>query len=450
MRRLLYKTTLALSLLPLAMYGQTEVSQEPVTLSLEDAMKYAVKHNVNAKNARLDVLLQKAKNAEITGLAYPQIKGDAKYMQYTDPVQSFVPGQFGGGAPGTFIPVVFTPTYNTSANLSGSQILFDGSVLVALQARNTIMKLMDQSAQLTEQDVKYNVQKSYYGLVVANKQFTILKSSLAFARNIGDEMKAMKEAGFIEKLDLDRTNVQINNLATDSVRIAGLLELSEQVLKFRMGLDIAQPIILSDTSLESSLLSANGLLLEDYDYNERVEYGLLQTQLSLNKYDLKRHRLSALPSLALFGNAGYNYSSNTFSDLYKVRYIFTSFWGLQLNVPLVDGWQRRSRVTQAKLNIQKTNNNIDNLKLGIDFQTSQAKTSLRNSLLSMESQKRNLDLANDVLDLSNKKYKAGVGSTIEVTQAQTQLLQAQNNYFQSMLDVINAQADLKKAAGQFK
>src|SRR6185437_9269396 len=127
-----------------------------------------------------------------------------------------------------------------------------------------------------------------------------------------------------------------------------------------------------------------------------------------------------------------------------------SLVGIQLNVPIFNGLQRTNQVREAKLNIEKVNNSIENEKLTIDFQSAQARTTLHNSILQAQSQNRNLALANDVLDLAQKKYKAGVGSNLEVTQAQTDQLTAQNNYFSALLDVINAEADLKKALGLLK
>lgn len=458
MRRIIYTTTLALSLLPTMMFAQKEVSREPIVLSLEDAMKYAVKNNANAKNARLDVKIQRAKNNEVTGIAYPQLKAEGQFTQYTDPVKSFLPGEFftdTNGAPrfppGTFVPVQFTPRYGSGATGSASQIIFDGSVMVALQARNALIKLYEQSATLSEEEVRYNVQKVYYGFVIAQRQYAILNSSLAYARSMGNDMSVLYQNGFVEKIEVDRTNVQINNLESDSIRIGSLIALNEQLLKYTLGMDIAQPIVLTDTSVEAKVAEASAMLLNtDADYNDRTEFGILQTTLRLHQFDLKRHRLSALPSLVGFASAGYNYSTNNFSDIFNKQYVFYSMYGLKLSVPVFDGFQRHNRAKQAKINIEKTKNSIDNLKLGIDLQTEQSKTSLKNALLMLANQERNLKLAQSVLDLARNKYKAGVGSNTEVSLAQTEMLQAQNNYFNSMLEVVNAKSDLQKATGQFK
>jgi len=451
MRRYILKSTLALILLPLAMNAQTNIQREARLLSLEDAMKYAVKHNASAKNAKLDVLIQRAKNSEITGLALPNLSAQGQYVDYLNPMKSFIPGDF-FGQPGTFVPVQFTPKYGVSASGTASQILFDGSVMVALQAKKAVLNIAQQGAQLTQEDLRYNVQKAYYGLVIAGKQFEILKQGLHNGRKIANDIHVMYETGFVEKIEVDRTDVQVNNFAADSIRIGGLVTLTEQLLKYTLGMDMDQPIILSDTNVELTMADADGLLSTPEEYGDRTEFNMLQTQLKLYKYDLKRHRLSGLPTIATFISAGYNFSSNTFDDLNYMydKYQFNSYWGLSVRMPLFDGMQRFNRVKQAKLNVNKTMNSIDNLKLAIDFQVDQSRTSYKNSLLALQSQKRNLELASSVLDLSQKKYKAGVGSNLEVTTAQNDMLTAQNNYFSAMQAVVNAKSDLQKALGQFK
>ena len=188
----------------------------------------------------------------------------------------------------------------------------------------------------------------------------------------------------------------------------------------------------------------------DYlNFANRIDYSLLKTQLKLKEYDLKRYKYAAMPSLAVFGTAAYTYSSNEFADLIDKPYIFWSMIGVQLNVPIFDGMQRHNKAKQARISMFQTRNEIENFELAMKLQKNQSSTQLKNALLNMNNQERNLDLAKSVLDLTRKKYKAGVGSNLEVSQAQTEMLQAQNNYFQALLDAANAKADLKKALGEF-
>lgn len=421
----------------------------PRPLSLEEALDFAVKNNVAVKNAKLDVLIQEAQNAQVTANAYPRINGQAQGTVYIDPIQTFVPGDF-IGQPGGFVPVQFTPKYAANAGIGGSQVLFDGTIFVALQARKTIVDLAKQNGKLTEEGIRYNVQKAYHSLVIAHKQFDILKTTLANARAMASDVHALREAGFTEKIDVDRTTVQINNLAADSMRIGNLLQVSEQLLKYQMGMEISQPVVLTDTAIDGHVLHASALVEQTVDYNQRTEYTLLQTQQKLNEFNLKRYRLAGYPSLTAIGNMGYNYATNTFKDLFNSPYIWSSFVTLQMNVPIFNGLMRRNQIREVRLNMLKTKNNIENFRLTMDFQTNTARTNLKNALLQAESQRRNVELAAGVLELARRKYKEGVGSNLEVTQAQADYLQAQNNYFNVLLNITNAEADLQQALGQFK
>ncbi|HRO42370.1 MAG TPA: TolC family protein [Flavipsychrobacter sp.] len=447
MRRYVYRLPLLIALL--AFYSNAFSQESATPLSLQNALDFAVKNNIAVKNAQLDVLIQEAQNAQVTAAAYPRINGQAQGTVYIDPMQSFVPGEF-IGQPGSFVPVQFTPKYASNAYISGSQLLFDGSVLVALQARKTIIELAKQNGKLTEEGIRYNVQKAYHSLVIAHKQFEILQTTLGNAREMSRDIHALHEAGFTEKIDVDRTDVQINNLASDSMRIANLLQVSEQLLKYQMGMDIKQPIVLTDTAIDGHVLQASTLAEQTLDYNQRTDFNLLNTQQRLNEYNLKRYRYAAYPSLSAMGNMGYNYATNYFNELFGSQYVWSSFVTLQLNVPIFNGFQRRNQVKEAKLAIEKTKNNIENLRRTVDFQSTSARSNLRNALLQAESQRRNVALAAGVLDLARRKYKEGVGSNLEVTQAQTDFLQSQNNYFNVLLNITNAEADLQQALGQFK
>lgn len=450
MRKLLI-ALLSLSLGTISLYGQ-----KPLRLSLDQCTEYAIANSAAMKNAHLDLLIQQAKVKQTAAAAYPHINGKAD-LSYAYIVQSQFIDASTFATPsqpvpkGTIIPVQFTLPYAGSASITTSQLLFDGSVLVALQAGNTVLELARRSQNATAEAVRYNVHKSYNALVIANKQYDIIRNSLTLAREMQSDLEKTRDAGFAEKIDVDRTSVQINNLATDSIKVSNMLVLAEQVLKYQMGMDINTPIVLTDTSVEAgsnSLLSLTSLRV---DYENLPQYGVLQTALKLNEFDLKRYRLSALPSLNAFWAYGNNYGTNKVEDIVKTRkYAPSSLFGVSLTAPIFNGFVRQHQVSEARLNIRKTQNDLDNMKLTIDFQAANARTSLRNSLLQVQSQKRNLELSNSVLDLAQKKYKAGVGSNLEVTTAQTDLLRAQNNYFSSLLDLMNAEADLKKALGMMK
>lgn len=445
------------SLIGMLLTASGTMAQQATPLSMQQCMDYAMKHNYTVRNAALDVLIQDVQNKETVSASLPHINGKADFSYFNIPQRSFidastfaVPGS-PSAPPGTIIPISFTIPYTASVGVTTSQLLFDGSVFVALQARKTVMEFAKQNGKVTEETVRYNVYKSYNSLVIAYRQYEIIKSSLAYARSLEHDITLTQQTGLAEKIDVERTTVQVNNLATDSMRIGNMLSVSEQMLKYQIGMDINTPIVLTDTVVEQRRQEALSLVSEDKNYDRVPEYNLMKIGLQLNEYNLKRYKLAALPSLSGFWAFGSNYGSSKFNDIL----LFNKYWasstlGLSLNVPIFNGFMRANQVKEARLNIEKSQNNIDNMKLTIDFQSSVSRTTLKNAILQAQSQQRNLDVANDVLDLARRKYKAGVGSNLEVTTAQTEQLRAQTNYFSALLDITNAEADLRKSLGLLK
>ena len=438
--------------------AEVQAQDKVLKLSLEDCTKYALQHNASSKNAMLDVLIQQAQNAQVTASAYPHISSKTELDDFLNPQVSYFPNSaiklFNPNAQlpdNGFQKVVFTPKYSGSTSISANQILFDGSVMVALKARNAVLEFSKMNAEVTQEGIRYNIFKVYHALAITYRQYDIVKSALSYARSLERDLEITQQNGLAEKIEVERTNVQVNNLASDSMRIGNLLTVTEQLLKFQMGMDINAPIVLTDTNVDARKQEINTLMDRGMDYERVPEYKLMQTGLTLNEYNVTRYKMAVLPSLIAFGNMGYAFSSNDFSAMtIGPNYLFNSIVGLQLNIPIFNGLMRQKQLQEAKLNVEKMKNNLENVKLGIDFQTAQSRANLRNAVLQVQSQHRNLDLSNDVLDLAQKKFKAGVGSSQEITLAQTDQLKAQTNYFNALMDMINAEADLKKALGLLK
>jgi outer membrane protein TolC len=303
---------------------------------------------------------------------------------------------------------------------------------------------------MSKEDIRYNVQKAYAGLVIAQKQFGVMKNSLELLHSSTRDMNIIYQNGMVEKIEVNRLEVQLSNLQSDSLGLANIIDITEKMLKYTIGMDMNTQIVLTDQSVVDNINEAANLLLQDANVENNLGYQLAYTGLKLQEYDLKRYRFEGLPTLAAFGSAGYNRSSNKFDDLINKTYPGFSLAGLQLNIPIFDGFQRRNRVKSAKLKLEKSENDLDNAKRGIEFKTKSAQSTLANALQTAESRKRTMELANTVLDLAQKKYKAGVGSNQDVIIAQGDFLRSQNAYFDALLSIVNAKADLQKALGLLK
>ena len=439
----------------------TVEGQEQTSMSLEECLKYAERNQVKIKNAMLDYNSAIARNKEVTGSALPQLTAKGA-LNYAPLVAAFQVPDFISGvikqtvkpealdsvflnSPIGTLPLAFQPKWTTTGSAELSQILFNPDIMVALRARKTLEELAAKSVDLTIQDVKVAVSKAYYNVLIAEKQKDLIESNIARISQMQTETKEIYNAGFAEKIDVDRISVTLNNLKTQQIRIDQMINLAYLSLKFQMGMPLEEDVNLRD-SLDASL-ETTGILVQELDYNARNEFQLLQIQKRLYGFDVKRYRMGWLPTLNLFGNYGYTlYNMNKLFDP-QDNWQKSSLIGLNLNVPLFDGFQRRNKLKQAQITLEKNENDIDNLKMALTLENESARITLRNNLLALNNQKENMILAEEVYNTASIKYKEGVGSSLEVLDAESALKEAQTNYFQALYDVTTARIDLQKALG---
>lgn len=430
-----------------AAIAQQQVNPEPISLSAQQAVDYALANQSSVKTAKLDELIQLAKNKEVAGLALPSVAGTGSY-QYNPIVQKQLFNTRNFGSPvDSFTAVSFQLKNNLLGELRVTQTLFDPSVLVALQARKTLEILVAQNVTKAQIDVKSTVYKAYYNVLSANKALAILSENIASLEKILGETKEIYKNGMAEKLDVDRLVVQYTNLQTEQTKLRNLVELGTASLKYQMGMPLKQPITLTDT-LSTEKIVADVLDMDKFDYSQRIEYQLLQTQKKANEYDLKRYKMKALPSLQLFGATGALRGSDKFDYFQSQVWYGYVNTGLNLSVPIFTGLQRKRQVDQAWLAVKKSEVAIENTKLGIDLEREQSSSTFRNNVLTLEAQEKNMQLAQDVYHTTQVKYREGVGSSLEMTTAENDLLTAQNNYFTALFNAIVAKIDLLKAYGK--
>jgi outer membrane protein TolC len=440
-------------------------AQQKHDFSLQQCIDYALLHQSQVHSAELDVQTTIAHNKEITGLALPQVsaKGDLQYLPQI-PTQ-FIPDFISPAVYGVLIkenvlppntkipeaglfPVAFGTKYSASGTISVSQTLFDGSILVALQAKKTVEELSRKSLQQTRRDVREAVSKAYYNLLISQKQLALTQTNIDRVAKLLHDTKVMYDNGFAEQLDINRVQVQLNNLKTARVKLINLLAVGDQLLKFQMGMPLGELLHPTDTLSTAGLA---GVLADSaaFQYDQRIEYSLLQTQKKADEYNLKRYRMAYLPTVSAFMNYGKNAGRSAFNFLDKDQPWFSTWIiGLSVDVPIFDGFQRKYRVQQARLAVEKNDIQLQGLKQTIDLQIAQSRTSLRNDIINLESQQENMKLAEKVYDASKTKYEQGVGSNLEVINAESDLKEAQTNYFSALYDAIIARIEYQKATGK--
>ncbi|HEK19901.1 MULTISPECIES: TolC family protein [unclassified Mucilaginibacter] len=438
--------------LTVSIKGFSQTSPEPVTynFSVQEAVDYALNHKDSVVNARLDVTSADYRVKEIIGQGLPQINGQASFQDYLKVPTTLLPGEFFGQPAGTFIPVKFGVKYQSNLAVSASQLLFDPSYIVGLQSRKTYKELYNRAYTRTKIDVISNVTKAYYQVLVSNEQIKLLDANIAQLKQQVDQTTAQNKQGFVEKIDVDRIAVQYNNLVTTRENTLRLLALNYQLLKFQIGMPINANLTLKDRLTDVNIdANAAETATDTTFYKKRIEYGLLETNLKLSEFDLKRQKAQFLPTLSANASYASSYQNNSFRNLYSTSFP-SSYIGLTLNVPIFSGFQRTNRVKQSAITVQKNQNNLNSIKNALALQAEQAKVTYINSLQSLNNQKRNQELAREVLRVAKIKYEQGVGSSIEVTQAQTGLENADNSYVQSLYDALVSKVDLDKAYGRIQ
>ena len=415
--------------------------------SIQQCIDYAKQHNAQVKNALLDYKIQQQDNRATTALALPSVTGNAGLTDYLQIPTTLLPGEFFGQPAGTYIPVKFGTKYNANTGVTLQQTLFDGQVFVGLQARQTSLDYRQKNVDITEESIRANVYKVYYQLVVSKTQMQQLDANIDRAKNLLHVNTEMLKNGFAEKIDADRTSVQLANLETEKAKVQASINNGYLGLKFLMGMPVQDSLTLTEDITEDKI--KEGLLNEGlYKYTDRNDYQYLELGKKLNEYNVKRYKLSYIPVLSLTGNYSKQAQRTKFNIFGSGDWFTTSYIGLNLSVPIFDGFQKDANIKKAKLQLQQTQNMIDNLKISIDNDVMQATNNFRTAIGTMDYQKKNMQLAEQVYNQAQKKYEAGTGTNLDITNAQSDLRIAQSNYVSAMYDAIIAKIDYLKAIGK--
>lgn len=415
--------------------------------SLQQAVDYALQNQSQVQNAGLDEKIARNQMKEIRAMGLPQVSGSFDVHDFLDIPTSLIPGEFFGAPAGTYIPVKFGTQYSSTAGIDVSQLVFDGSYIVGLQASKVFLELTKKATTRTKIETASTVTKAYYSVLVNEERMVLLTANIERIKTLMDATKVLNENGYAENIDVDRITLTYNNLVTEKEKIQRLVKLSNALLKYQMGMDQAAALTLSD-QLANISFSSDSSAINAFDYNNRIEYSLLQTQLKLSSLDLKRYKMSYLPSVVLYGSFSRQAQRNEF-DFFDTSQDWypTSIVGLKMSVPIFDGLQKNYQVQKAKLNIQKNKNDVAFLQQSIDLELKSALTTLQNSVVSLNAQKKNIELAEEIYRVTKIKYEQGVGANLEVLNAETSLKESQVNYFNALYDALISKVDFEKAKG---
>ncbi len=447
-RNIKWNGIMLLALLPAIAFAQQNTTAPEIhQFSIQQAIDYAKKNNAQVKNALLDVQVQQQTNREVTGSAYPQISGSGSLTYNAKLPVSLVPAEFFGGQPGTFEKLAFGVKWGATGGISVNQILFDGQVFTGLQARKTLIDFQQKNVEVTEEMIKANVYKIYYQLVVSKTQIELIDANIELVTKLQHDTKIMYDNGFAAQLDVDKTSVQLANLQTEKINVLNQVANGFTGLKVLIGMPVKDSIVLTDNftdeQVRDGVLDAAG-----FDYAQRKEYQYADLGVQLDKYNVQRYKLSKIPTLSLNGYYNKNAQRNQFDFFKGGDWFDISAFTLNLNIPIFNGFATNARIAKAKLSLQKDINLRENLKLNIDNEIQTAKNNFNTAISSLDYQKKNMALAENVYQQTKKKFEVGTGSQTEINQAQTDLKTAQTNYVNALYNAIIARVDFLKATGK--
>ena len=415
--------------------------------SLEQCVDYAQANNVQVKNALLTIDAQVQTNREIAAAALPTITTSTGAVDYTKIPTSLLPAQIFGGPAGTFIPVQFGTKFNANYGANFQQLLFDGQVFVALQARATSLELQRKNAAVTQENIKANIYKIYYQLAASKTQLNILDANIARLNSLSLDAQVMYKNGFAEKLDVDKVSVQLNNLETEKLKANNSVAIGYMGLKMLMGMPVKDSLVLTDVVNEKSL--TNDVLAEtDFQYNVRKDFQYLSTVKKMNEFNVKRYQLSKLPTISIGGSYSKNAQRSVFDFLQGGNWFTTSLINMNISLPIFNGFATNARIKRTKIELKQTENQLEYLKNNIDNEIAQAKLNYMSSVATVQFQRKNMELAENVYQQTKKKFEAGTGSNTEISAAQADLVSAQNNYMNALYAALIAKVDLLKATGK--
>ncbi|MFN3840901.1 MAG: TolC family protein [Cyclobacteriaceae bacterium] len=421
-------------------------------MTLQECIEYALENNPNIKSAGAAVDESQAKVGEYLATGLPQISAGADLGDNFLIPTTFIPARiFDPNAPeGTLAPVQFGTKYTGRASIDLQQMIFSGSYFVGLKAARTYTELSKREKTASEIDLVANIKKAYYSVLVNRERDALVQKNFQRLDSLLRQTRIMYENGFAEKIDVNRVQVQFNNIS-QAIKTSGTaLEISMKLLKFQMGMPMKESIELADNLQTIRFEVLDEELGSGFNYNNRVEFSQLEINRALVGLDIKNTKVRYLPSLDFYGSYGASYGTAVLSNFVAFGENWRTFgvFGLRLNMPIFDGMMKSKIIQQKKSQLKQVEYAQELLKNQIDMEQEQYSLQFENNLNALKAQEENMKLAEEVYNVAVLKYQQGVGSNIEVIDADASFKEAQTNYFSALYDALISTVDLEKAYGK--
>jgi outer membrane protein len=440
------KKLFLISLFVFALTAKAQEQQKNYNFSLEQAIAHALTNNYSAINAGRDIDASKEKKWETTAAGLPQINAGVDYTNNFVLQKSVVPAEFFGGNPGEYATVAFGTKHNMAAHATLSQLIFDGSYIVALQASKTYLKYYQNAKLKTDIEIKEAVINSYGNVLLAEESIAILEKNKATLQKTLSDTKATFKNGLIEEESVEQLEITLTSINSTLNYNKRLSDVAYKMLKMTLGMDINDDLKLTD-KLDNLTVSNLDLAFSQNGFavSENVNYQMAMNFQEQRELELKLQKSKALPSLS----ANVNYGATAFKDEFQFftqnqNWFNYSNMGVSLNVPIFSSLARSSRTQQAKIALDQAKTQLTETEQKLKLQYAAAKSDYEFSIEEYATAKSNLALSERIEKKQQIKFTEGLSSSFDFNDAQRQLYTAQQKYLQSMVDVINKKAALEK------
>ncbi|MEN8225090.1 MAG: TolC family protein [Bacteroidota bacterium] len=420
-------------------------AQAEYRFSLDEAIDFALENNYDLLSSYKDIETAEKQVKEYMAIGFPQINANINYTDYLAmPTMIIPPGTFGPDSPGQ--EMQFGTKYNASANASASQLIFDGRYLVGVQASKRLLEKSEQQFIKTKLDMYEAVSASYYRVLVAEDTKKILDSTLRYMQDMLYETRITFEAGFAEETDVDQLQLIVSDLEANIILTETQVEIAYAYLKFLCGMKIEDAIEVTD-ELADLMAEVNYVaLLEDtFDYENNIDYRLLNTQREIAILQLKLEKSEYLPNLSAFINYQTQAQRTEWNFLNPdEKWYGSSFWGLEMNIPIWSSGIRHARVQQAKINLEKLDIADEQLRTGLNIQVQTAQSEFNNAYLVMRNKSLAMNTAEKILRITSEKYREGIAGSLDLLQANNQFMSNTSDYIFAMQEVLVKKLALEK------
>lgn len=419
-------------------------------LSLQECVQMAVKKNINVKTARMDNEKSRYKIEETRAVMLPKINFGGSLTDNVALPTTVLPGEF-LGKPGTSIAVQMGSQYSTAASFSISQILYNQTALTALKLAKKSSELSNLSVEKASVEIAFEVARLYALGQTTAEQRKLIDQNISRTERLRDITKITVENGVGKQVDLDRVNVNLENLYTQQSNTQSAQEQQMNMIKYMLDLPLEKDIVLTDTAGMPLLKDAPAL---QSDFSNHVNIRLLESQKEMNLLNKKLINNGYLPTLTLSGQAAYQGLRNDFSTYFKsgaqnTWYPMANF-AVNLSVPVFDGFEKRSKARQATLDLQKTQVTLESTKESFSMNYKNAMNNYLNSKDVVRRQKQNLELAEKVYKETTLKYREGLAAMSSLLQDEMSLSSAQGGYLTALYNFKEAELKIMSLNGDIK